>query len=82
MVSPLVCAADKYGIGIHIQSLLWVVDNPLSTWLTMEVTAPENVYVGGGSSEKKYTDEKYVRLRLKVNVSKIWCCALSPCYAC
>ena len=55
-VSPLVCAADKYGIGIHIQSLLWVVDNPLSTfnqtWLTMEVTAPENVYVGGGSSER------------------------------
>ena len=25
-VSPLVCTADKYGIGIHIQSLHWVVD--------------------------------------------------------
>jgi len=32
-VSPLVCAADKYGIGVCMQRLHWVVENFLPHFL-------------------------------------------------
>jgi len=89
MVSPLVCAADKYGIGIRIQSLHWTVDSsqkchlfspPLSTlpkfWLTIEVAAPESVHVGGGSSKRSILIiYVYIRLRqdLVNTICIVWC---------
>ena len=85
-ISPWVFAATKYGIGIRIQSLHWVVDNSLKHPLISPPDLPPPtqrlanngggsscIDVGGGSSKRSILMIKYVRLRLKVNVSKIWC---------
>jgi len=45
------------------------------------MAAPENVCIGGGSSERGIPIV-YIRLRQKVNVGNIWCSSLSPCCAC